>query len=248
MPVKASAKLAAQAPGIIPGVPVRLAALGQYSPPATKPQVDVNGLAARAVNEVINHLSEWQKEAEKQKKSFFRKATPRLEIDLAAMAESLKEVVSEQYRISAARCEPPILDLTQEHREEISHIQAQTVEVFCREALQVVRGDPELEKQVYALCPDLAPPPEPDYRMLKGLQRDFDKNLKDVEESFHRLSIALATLDEIAESEARALANTSMATSRRLWMQAQVVRVQVARRLEARDTSGRPFEIKGARW
>ncbi len=247
MPVKASAKLAAQAPGLIPGVPVRLAASEQYSPPATKPQVDVNGLVAKAVNEVVDHLAAWQEQEKKRKKSFLPRSNPRPEIDLVAVTESLKEATVEQYKVSAARCEPPILDLT-EHQEEVAGLQGQAVNLFCKEVLRVVRGDPELEKQVYTLCPSLAPPPEPNFKVLKALQRDFDKNLKDIEEAFHRLSIALAALDELAEAEAKTLAGTSMPTSRRIWVQAQAIRVQLARRLEAWDTSGRPFEIKGARW
>lgn len=245
---KATAKMAIQAPGIFPGVPARLAGQEDYAPPLTRPQVDINGLAARAVNEVIDSLSAWQEQEKKRKKSFLSRSNPRPEIDLAVMAENLKEAVTEQYKVSAAQLRPPILELTPEHQEEVTVLQGQVVEAFCRETLRLVKGDPVLEQQIYEIYPALTPPPPPDTVTLKALQKQFDKGLKDVDESLHRLVNALSVLDELAESETKALAGTSMVTSRRLWLQAQVIRVELSRRLEAGDTSGRPFDIKGARW
>ncbi|MCL6480074.1 MAG: hypothetical protein K6T65_17045 [Peptococcaceae bacterium] len=249
MPVKMSSKFTSPAvSGFHPDIPIRPAAPNQPPWRNTRPVVDIKGLVAQAVNETIDHLAAWQKAEAEKKKSFFRKANPRPEINLADVIESLGMAILEQYRVSAAQLIPPVLELAPEHMDEVAGLQGQAVELFCREVLRVVKGDLELEKQVYTLCPALAPPPEPDYRILKGLQQDFDKSLKDVEEAFHRLSISLAALDELAESEIKILTKTPMTTSRRLWMQAQVVRVQVARRLEARDTSGKPFELKAARW
>lgn len=249
MPVKMSNKFTSPAvSGFHPDIPIRPAAPDQPPWRNTRPVVDVSGLVAQAVNELVDRTSEWHEAEKKQKKSFLRKANPRPEIDLSGMTEVLKEAVMEQYRVSAAQLIPPVLDLTPEHMEEVAGLQGQAVEAFCREVLRAVKGNPELEKQIYSICPNLSPPPEPDYRILKGLQRDFDKSLQAVNEAFHRLSISLAALDELAESEAKTLTGTSMTTSRRLWMQAQVVRVQLSRRLEAGDTSGKPFKIEGARW
>jgi hypothetical protein len=236
------------ATGIPKGIPVRLASPDAYNPPATRPIVDVETIVAKACNEVITVLAEWRERETKVSKSFLKRKPARPDIDLLSVAESLKESIVETYRVSAAACVPPILDLNDEHQAEIQQLQRKAIEAFCRDMLRVVKGDTELEQQIYEICPALRPAPGPDLKALANLQRRFDEALQDTLEAFRELGECLKYLDKLTDEEVKILAGTSAVGDRRLKTQAEAMRVALARRLEAGTDFDRPVILKVAQW
>jgi hypothetical protein len=234
--------------GFAKGTPVRLGDTGSIPFTQKRPVVDVDGIASKAANEVITVLAEHQEQQKKAGKSFLKRRQPKPEIDLAVVAEVVKESVLESYRVSGAACQPPILDLNDEHQAEIQQLQRKAIEAFCRDMLRVVKGDTELEQQIYEICPALRPAPGPDLKALANLQRRFDEALQDTLEAFRELGECLKYLDKLTDEEVKILAGTSAVGDRRLKTQAEAMRVALARRLEAGTDFDRPVILKVAQW
>jgi len=219
----------------------------QYAPPQTKPVVDVAGIAAKASNEIIGLLAEHQEREKKAGKSFLRRRQAKLEIDLISVADSLREAVETEYRVSAARCEPAILELTEEHLSEIQQLQEQAVEMFAKDVLRAVDDYPELKEQVYSLCPALRPLPEPDLKALGDLQKKVDKAIGEAMSIHEDLIMSLRELDDLLKQEASLLAGSSMAGNGRIKRQAEHVRHELVRLLEKQEVC-RQIKIPVARW
>jgi len=233
--------------GIPEGIPVRLASPEQYAPPQTKPVVDVAGIAAKASNEIIGLLAEHQEQEKKAGKSFLRRRQPKPEISLLTVAESIREAVLEQYRISGAACTPPLLDLDESHQEEIAELQRQVVEFFCRDMLRVVGDDQELREQIYEICPSLRPLPGPNLKKLADLQKRADKAMAAAMAAHEELVEALKCLDELVQEEAAVLAGTSAVGSGRIKRQSEHVKAELIRLLELQEDA-KSLRIPVARW
>lgn len=233
--------------GIPEGIPVRLPGPEPIPFIQRRPVVDVRTLASRAANEVVTVLAEHQEQEAKAGKSFLRRRQPRPDIDLITVADSLRESITEAYRVSAAACTPPVLDLTEEHQAEIAALQEQAIELFCQQILPAVKDDTALTEQIYGLCPALKPAPEPDLKALGDLQKKVDKAIGEAMSIHEDLIMSLRELDDLLKQEASLLAGTSMAGNGRIKRQAEHVRHELVRLLEKQEVC-RQIKIPVARW
>jgi len=152
----------------------------------------------------------------------------------------------EQYRVSGAACVPAILDITDEHQAEIAKLQSQSVEQFCRQVLPAIKGDTELEQQIFETCPSLRPLPEPDKAALADLQKRADKAMAAAMAAHEELVEALRELDDLVREEAQTLAGTNMAGEGRIRQQAEWIKYELVNAL--RYEKQPDLKPKRARW
>lgn len=221
--------------GLSSKIPSRLAGPDQPGFVQRRPIVDVRTLAAKAANELLDVLLEYQEKVRKADKSFLKRKPPVPEIGLSGMIKNIKHTVLEQYQISAARSEPPILELNEAHLAEVAELQERAVELFCRQALPAVKDNNVLAEQLYQVCPGLKPLPDPDGTALLGLQEDFDQMSNEVMAVFNQLVEKLSSrANELAEHEKEILRGTNRTGSIR--EKARALQISLSRHLEVAKT------------
>jgi DNA-directed RNA polymerase beta subunit len=233
--------------GFAKGTPIRLSDTGSIPFIQKRPAVDIKTLSAKASNEIIDILVKYREQQAKASKTFLKRKPAKPTIDLEVVVDSLKEAVETEYRVSAARCEPAMLELDENHLLEIEQLQAKAMEDFCRQVLRAVRGDATLEEQVYNLSPALRPLPEPDKAALAVLQRQADKIMAAAMSKHEDLIDTLRELDALVREEASFLAETSEAGNGRIQRQAVHVKAELIRLLEQQEVA-KSLRIPVGRW